>query len=180
MKQQLSPLLFLIPFIVGCEKSTESDPDTNNKEGIITDSTSTPKDTATADNEPFTICNNCICIEFIDKIGEDFDSAKDSLIKIYEQKLDQGISEYHFYPYSGTGFNFFYVNTSEFKYEDRQFFAIEVVDKAKIKTDYSSDFQTLLFDSNVLDDKGNLYKYNILCDEGPEDEIPMDPQWVIP
>ena len=96
----------------------------------------------TLDNDP------CDCVRFQREIGNDFDSALDSLEKYYEpefkRKFENGF-------YSGKGY---FVEKEKinvnFLEDDREFFHITFVDSAVI-------YRWLNMSYDILDEKGNYY-----------------------
>lgn len=100
----------------------------------------------------YTVDNNkCVCIKFKGKIGSDFDSALDSLKKWYEPQFNTLITEGH---YSGEGY---YIEKEkinvDFMEDDRVFFLLTFIDSARI--------HNLIITHDVIDEKGNYYKYII-------------------
>ena len=94
----------------------------------------------------------CICIKFQGKIGNDFDSALDSLKKLHEPFFNTLATEGH---YSGKGY---YIEKEklnvDFKDDDRAFFLLNYVDSV------SNRFISIHY-RDVLDEKGNYYQYII-------------------
>jgi hypothetical protein len=91
----------------------------------------------------------CVCIKFTGKIGNDFDSALDSLKRWYEPKFNILAAEGH---YSGKGY---YIDKTKinvnFIEEDRNFFLLTFID--------SASFYKHIATLDVIDEKGNYYKY---------------------
>lgn len=87
-------------------------------------------------------------IAYQGRIGYDFDSALDSLIRKYEPKLTTMAKEGH---YSGEGFNIAKEKMNiDFSYDSREFFLLTISDKANI--------YQYLFTGDVIDEKGNYFK----------------------
>ena len=111
-----------------------------------------PKESIFEETKSFKVIEGGICgsIVYDDRIGTDFDSALESLIKEKEQILNVLITEGH---YSGEGY---YIEKEkmvvDFKYDDREFFVLTIIDKANI--------YQYLFSGIVIDSKGNHYYIN--------------------
>jgi hypothetical protein len=91
----------------------------------------------------------CVCIKFKGKIGNDYDSALDSLKRWYEPCFQRLIAEGN---YSGEGYFVEKVKINvDFTEDDRNFFRLTFTDSVSIRNHIAS------FD--VLDEKGNYYKY---------------------
>ena len=108
------------------------------------------------ENKTFTIGNGKKRIKYQCRIGNDFDSALDSLIRRYEPILETLAKEEH---YSGKG----YIIDKEkinvnFSYDNRAFVLLTFIDKANI--------YQYLFTSDVIDENGNYYRVN-----WPEDKF---------
>ena len=80
------------------------------------------------------------------EIGNDFDSALDSLIKNYAPLLNTLAKEGH---YSGEGYN---INKEkidvDFSYDSREFILLTITDKVNV--------YQILFSGDVIDEKGIL------------------------
>lgn len=87
-------------------------------------------------------------ITYQSRIGYDFDSALDSLIRRYEPILNTAVIEGH---YSGEGLiiDKQKINVG-FSYDNRLFVLLTISDKANI--------YRVLFTSDVIDEKGNYYR----------------------
>ena len=115
-----------------------------------------PKETIFEETKSFKVIGGgaWLSIVYDDRIGTDFDSALESLIKEKEQILNVLITEGH---YSGEGY---YIEKEkmvvDFKYDDREFFVLTIIDKANI--------YQYLFTSIVIDSKGNHY-YAQWCED---------------
>ena len=116
-----------------CAKNFENEPDLINIK--ITDS-------------------SCERLEYVTKIGNDYDTALDSLMQIYEPNLQALAIEGH---YSGEGY---YIDKEkinvDFDYDERDFILLTFKDKANINR--------LLFTNDVIDEKGNHY-IHIACED---------------
>jgi hypothetical protein len=91
-----------------------------------------------------------ICIKFKGNIGNDFDSALDSLKKWYEPKFNTLATEGH---YSGEGY---YIEQKQinvdFAEDDRVFFLLTFIDSVSVNLNYIAT-------NDVIDEKGNYYQY---------------------
>jgi hypothetical protein len=97
----------------------------------------------------FTIDNGCATITYQSRIGNDFNSALDSLMKKYEPILDILATEGH---YSGEGYNIDKEKVKvDFGYDNREFKLLTFTDKANI--------YHILFSGDVIDEKGNHFIY---------------------
>jgi len=98
--------------------------------------------------------NPCGCVLFQNKIGNDFDSALDSLKKQYESKFIE--LEANGY-YSGKGYFIEKEKINvDFTEDDRTFFYVMFIDSVIIDG-HLTNRHLNRFD--VLDEKGNYYKY---------------------
>ena len=106
------------------------------------------------DNRTFKINGGGSTIVYQSRIGYDFDSALDSLIRRYEPILNTLATEGH---YSGEGFNIDKekINVS-FSYDNRAFVLLTFADKVNI--------YQILFSGDVIDEKGNYYRLRELDD----------------
>lgn len=87
-------------------------------------------------------------IAYQGRIGYDFDSALDSLIRKYEPLLHTLTKEGH---YSGEGFNIAKEKMNiDFNYDSREFFLLTISDKTNI--------YQILFSGDVIDEKGNYFR----------------------
>ncbi|MBO7045906.1 MAG: hypothetical protein J6W38_06080 [Prevotella sp.] len=87
-------------------------------------------------------------IVYQSRIGYDFDSALDSLIRRYEPILNTATTEGH---YSGEGFIIDKQKINvDFSYDNRAFFLLTISDKANI--------YQVLFTGDVIDEKGNYFR----------------------
>ena len=87
-------------------------------------------------------------IVYQSRIGYDFDSALDSLIRRYEPILKTLAIEGH---YSGEGLNIAKGKINvDFSYDNRAFFLLTISDKANI--------YQVLFTGDVIDEKGNYFR----------------------
>ncbi len=101
----------------------------------------------TKEKKIFTIDNGCATITYQNRIGKDFDSALDSLIRKYEPILNVLATEGH---YSGDGYN---VNKEkinvDFGYDSRIFKLLTFTDKANTSR--------IIFSADVIDERGNHF-----------------------
>ena len=98
------------------------------------------------ENKTFTCSGGSI--EYQGRIGNDFDSALDSLIRRYEPILNTLATEGH---YSGEGLNIDKAKINvDFSYDNRAFFLLTISDKANI--------YNCLFTGNVIDERGNYFR----------------------
>ncbi|MDR1226366.1 MAG: hypothetical protein LBK47_05635 [Prevotellaceae bacterium] len=106
------------------------------------------EDTIFYDNKTFTIdTNRCATITYESRIGNNFNSALDSLKKIYKQTLDTyGEDGYHIEKGE--------INI-DFSYDDRNFFLLAFIDK--------TNNYNLLTTSVVIDEKGNYFYADWHC-----------------
>ena len=106
------------------------------------------------ENKTFTLDHSGATIVYQSRIGYDFDSALDSLIRRYEPILKTAAIEGH---YSGEGFNIDKQKINvNFSYDSRAFVLLTFIDKANI--------YNYLFTGDVIDEKGNLYRL-IECED---------------
>lgn len=106
------------------------------------------------ENKTFTIGNGGSYILYQSRIGNDFDSALDSLINSYEPLLKTLVTEGH---YSGEGFNIVKERINvNFSYDNRAFVFLTFIDKANI--------YQYLFTGDVIDEKGNFFRL-IECED---------------
>ena len=99
------------------------------------------------ENKTFTIDNGCATIIYQSRIGNDFDSALDSLIKKYDPILNVLATEGH---YSGEGYNIDKEKINiDFDYDNREFRLLTFTDKANI--------YRIIFSGDVIDEKGNHF-----------------------
>lgn len=127
MKQIIFPILFATLF-VACDKNPEISPDLTQ---------------IRIKERP------CETLEFTGKIGNDFDSALDSLIKKHESILNTLAKEGH---YSGEGCNIDQENINvNFSYDSREFRLLTFTDKANTSR--------ILFSDDVIDEEGNYFKH---------------------
>ena len=102
-----------------------------------------------SENKSFLIDGGCAAINYRFRLGVDFDSALDSLIKIYEPILNILTKEGH---YSGEGYIINKENLNvDFKYDNRAFTFLTFIDK--------TNAYRYIFTGDVIDDKGNYYTY---------------------
>lgn len=102
------------------------------------------------ESKAFTIDNGSATIVYQSRIGHDFDSALDSLVRRYEPLLETLAKEGH---YSGEGLNIDKKKINvDFSYDNRAFLLLTITDKANI--------YQCLFTSDVIDEKGNYYFVN--------------------
>ena len=91
-----------------------------------------------------------VTITYICRIGNDFESALDSLIRKYEPRFTTWATEGY---YSGQGYNIDKQKINvDFSYDSREFILLTFIDKANI-------YQILISDV-VIDEKGNFFGYN--------------------
>ena len=96
--------------------------------------------------EPFTIGGGTIIYK--SRIGDDFDSALDSLLNRYEPILNTLATEGH---YSGEGLIIDKKKINvDFSYDNRAFVLLTFIDKANI--------YQYLFTGDVIDEKGNYFR----------------------
>ena len=106
------------------------------------------------ENKTFTIGNGGSYILYQSKIGNDYESALDSLINKYEPVLKILATEGH---YSGEGFNIDKEKVNvNFSYDSREFILLTFTDKANI--------YQILFSHDVVDEKGNYFRL-IECED---------------
>ena len=92
--------------------------------------------------------SNTARIEYIGKIGNDFESALDSLTRKYEPMLNTLAQEGH---YSGKGYNIDKKEINvDFDYDSRKFILLTFSDKTNI--------YQILFSHDVIDEKGNYFR----------------------
>ena len=101
-------------------------------------------------HKTFTIDNSkCTKISYQSKIGNDFNSALDSLIKRYEPILSVRATEGH---YSGEGYDIEKRKINvDFSCDDREFTFLTFKDKANI--------YRILFAGDVIDEEGNHFNH---------------------
>ena len=100
------------------------------------------------DNKVFTVDKGSATLIYQSRIGYDFESALDSLIKNYNPLLNTLAAEGH---YSGKGFNIDKEKINvNFNYDNRAFWLLTFTDKANV--------YNILFSGEVIDDKGNYYR----------------------
>lgn len=107
-----------------------------------------------SENKSFLIDGGCAAINYRFRLGVDFDSALDSLIKRYEPILNALTKEGH---YGGEGYtiNKEIINV-DFKYDSREFILLTFIDK--------TNAYRYIFTGDVIDEKGNYYTY-MACDD---------------
>ena len=137
-------IVFTILFaslLVACDNNTSDD-------NPIISSNSTPimqEEQIFNENKTFT---GSATIVYQSRIGYNFDSALDSLIRRYEPILETAAIEGH---YSGEGINIYKEKINvNFSYDNRAFVLLTFVDKANI--------YQVLFTSDVIDEKGNYFR----------------------
>ena len=107
------------------------------------------------ENKTLTLYNSWATITYQCRIGNDFDSALDSLIRKYEPYLTTLATEGH---YSGQGLNIDKKKIDvDFSYDSREFILLTFIDKAN---NYN-----YLITGNVIDEKGNYFRIH-----WPEDD----------
>ena len=90
-----------------------------------------------------------VTITYICRIGNDFESALDSLIRKYEPRFTTWATEGH---YSGQGYNIDKEKINvDFSYDSREFILLTFIDKANI--------YNLLCTGDVIDEKGNYFRF---------------------
>lgn len=98
------------------------------------------------ENKTFTVDKGGTKITYICRIGNDFDSALDSLIREREPLLTGQPS------YSGQGYNIDKKKINvDFSYDSREFILLTFIDKANI--------YNLLCTGDVIDEKGNFFRF---------------------
>lgn len=98
------------------------------------------------ENKTFTVDKGGTKITYICRIGNDFDSALDSLIRKREPLLTGQPS------YSGQGYNIDKKKINvDFSYDSREFILLTFIDKANI--------YNLLCTGDVIDEKGNFFRF---------------------
>jgi hypothetical protein len=96
--------------------------------------------------------NPCGCVIFRAKIGNDFDSALDSLKRQYEPQLVELEATGY---YSGKGYFIEKERINvDFIYDDRVFFYL-------IFKDSVITYRHLIRNFDVLDEKGNYYRFDV-------------------
>lgn len=99
------------------------------------------------DNKTFRVNKSGAKITYLCRIGNDFESALDSLIRKYEPLLTTLATEGH---YSGQGYNIDKKKINvDFSYDSREFILLTFIDKANI--------YNLLCTGDVIDEKGNYF-----------------------
>ena len=99
------------------------------------------------DNKSFSIAGGAASVLYRGRIGDNFDSALDSLTRRYEPQLKMLANEGH---YSGEGYAIGKEKLQvDFSYDSRAFWLLTFTDKANI--------YNLIFVGDVIDDKGNHY-----------------------
>ena len=129
-------LLFMLcaTLIVACRENTEN---ADNHEELI-----------------YTIDHGCASIKYQSRIGNDFNTALDSLMKRYDSMLDILAAEGH---YSGKGYNIDQEKVNvDFNYDNRSFELLTITDIANV--------YNILFTNDIIDDKGNHY-FLIPCED---------------
>ena len=102
------------------------------------------------ETKTFTIDHGCATITYQSRIGNDFNSALDSLTRKYEPILNVLAEEGH---YSREGYNVDKEKINvDFVYDNRVFRLLTFIDKANI--------YRILFSGDVIDEKGNYFKHN--------------------
>jgi hypothetical protein len=97
----------------------------------------------------FTIDHGCATIVYQSRIGKDFNSALDSLIRKYEPILNVLAEEGR---YSGEGYNIDKEKINvDFSYDNREFKLLIFTDKVNI--------YRILFSGDVIDGRGNYFTY---------------------
>ena len=97
------------------------------------------------ENKTFTVDKGGTKITYICRIGNDFDSALDSLIREREPLLTGQPS------YSGQGYNIDKKKINvDFSYDNRAFVLLTFIDKANI--------YQYLFTGDVIDERGNYFR----------------------
>ena len=100
------------------------------------------------ENGTFTWVNGCGRIVYQSRIGADFDSALDSLMRRYEPILNVLAEEGH---YSGEGVTIDKQKIIvDFSYDNREFTLLTFIDAA--------DIYRILVACDVIDGKGNYYR----------------------
>ena len=100
------------------------------------------------DNKTFRV-KGASTITYICRIGNDFESALDSLIRKYEPLLTTLATEGH---YSGQGYNIDKEKINvDFSYDSREFILLTFIDNANI--------YNLLCTGDVIDEKGNYFRF---------------------
>jgi hypothetical protein len=98
------------------------------------------------ENKTFTVDKGGTKITYICRIGNDFDSALDSLIREREPLLTGQPS------YSGQGYNIDKKKINvDFSYDSREFILLTFIDKANI--------YNWLCTGDVIDEKGNFFRF---------------------
>lgn len=129
--------ILLAPLFVACD--SDDNP-------IISPNVEMQEEQIFNDNKTFT-CNGG-SIVYQSRIGHDFDSALDSLIRRYEPILNILATEGH---YSGEGLIIDKQKINvDFSYDNRAFVLLTISDKANI--------YQVLFTSDVIDEKGNYFR----------------------
>lgn len=103
------------------------------------------------ENKTLTVNNGWPTLTYICRIGNDFDSALDSLIRKYEPLFTTMATEGH---YSGQGLiiDKQKINDVDFSYDSREFILLTFIDKANI--------YNILMAGDVIDEKGNYFTIN--------------------
>jgi len=102
----------------------------------------------------FKITGGCATVTYQSRIGNDFDSALDSLIKKYEPRLNVLTTNGY---YSGEGYDIDKEKIKvDFGYDNREFRLLTFTDKANI--------YRILFSGDVIDERGNYFTHEA-CDD---------------
>jgi hypothetical protein len=131
MKQLLFSILFFAAFFIACDKNLRDNGCSFEK------------------HKTFTIDNGCAKISYKSRIGSDFDSALDSLIRQYEPELSMLATEGH---YSGEGYDIDKRKINvDFNCDDREFFFLIFTEKKNV--------YRILYACDVIDENGNHFNY---------------------
>ncbi len=147
MKKIVFAILFATLFVACNNVTGEDNP-------VISPNVDMQEEPIFNDNRTFTINGGGSTIVYQSRIGYDFDSALDSLIRRYEPILNTLATEGH---YSGEGFNIDKERINvNFSYDNRAFVLLTFADKVNI--------YQILFSGDVIDEKGNYYRLRELDD----------------
>lgn len=141
MKKIAFTILFATLF-VACDNVT------SDENPVISPNIDIREELVFKNNKTFTVGKGCTTIIYQSRIGNDFKSALDSLIKRYEPIINTIATEGH---YSGEGFNIDKeIINVDFSYDSRYFILLTFADKTNV--------YQILFSGDVIDEKGNYYK----------------------
>ena len=134
--------------------TTDCSSDTDNP--VISPDQDIPEEPIFNENKTFTIHNRGETLLYQKRIGNDFDSALDSLIREREPLLTGQ------YAYSGQGYNIYKKKINvDFSYDNRKFVHLTFIGKGNI--------YQILCTGDVIDEKGNFYR--LVLPENGDDRV---------